>query len=434
MNRERPPALTRRTLLHGSLGLVSATLVNALPSPARAAAEAGDPIRQRQLRARLDTLLAGDGDPSRAVPGAALAVLRDGKVLVAAAAGHARLGDPDGHGALALTPYTPVRVASISKLATALTAARVAEQGLLDLDADLSGWLEFRLRNPAWPQAPITARQLLAHTGSLRDPPVYWMPAPGSIAGLLSAEAFTPARPGTVFEYCNLAYGLVATALENATGERFDRLAQRLALAPLGLEDCGFNWSGVPAARREAGGTLYRRDEAGCWQPQVDAAATLLGGSEPVILAEPGFELPTYRPGRNGTLFSPQGGLRAGVLDIARLAQAFARGGPGEALASPVGPSRWPEASTADIWGTGPQLLPARAYGSGEGPDLIGHAGQALGFFGGAWTTTDGRDAISYFVTGHDPQAELAAHPATGLTHWESTLLAIAVEIRRAAG
>ncbi len=434
MSAGRGPALTRRALLQGALGLSSAALVSGLPTSAARADSGGDPTRQRQLQARLEALLTGDGNPRRAVPGAALAVLRDGEVVVAAAAGHARLDDADGHGARPLTPLTPVRVASISKLATALTAASVAEEGLLDLDADLSGWLDFRLRNPAWPQAPITARQLLAHVGSLRDPAVYWMPAPGSIAELLTAEAFTAARPGLSFEYCNLGYGLVATALENATGERFDRLARKRVLVPLGLADCGFNWSGVPPARRETGGTLYRRDDTGRWQPQVDAATTLLGGREPIILAEPGFALPAYRPGRNGTLFSPQGGLRAGVIDIARLAQAFAPGGPGEALARPVGPSRWPDASTADLWGTGPQLLPARAHGHREAPDLIGHPGQALGFFGGAWVSAEGRDAIGYFVTGHDPQAELARQPATGLTHWESTLLAIALEIRGAAG
>lgn len=432
MSPARPRALDRRALLQGALGLGSTVMLTGLPVRL-AAGRPLDAIRS-QVAERLAQLVAGDGEPLRAVPGAALAILRDGDVILAEAAGEARLATHEGHAALPLTPTTALRVASISKLATALTAMRVAEQGLIDLDADLSGWLGFELRHPAWPGAPITARQLLAHSSSLRDPPVYWMPAPGEIAGLVTPEVFTPARPGTAFEYCNLGYGLVATALEMATGSRFDLLAHELVLRPLGLGDCGFNWSGVPEARRAGAGTLYRRDEDGRWQAQVDAPGAVPTAGAPVFLAEPGFELAAYRPGSNGTLFSPQGGLRAGLIDIARLARAFARGGPGEALTDPVGPSRLAGASSADIWGTGPQLLAANAHADGHGPDLIGHAGQALGFFGGAWTTADGRDTVAYFVTGHDPRAGLERDPATGFTRWESVLLSVAMATVRALG
>ena len=50
-----------------------------------------------------------------------------------------------------LTLTDPVRIASISKLAVALGVIRLVEQGRLDLNRDVSAWLGWRLRNPAFP-------------------------------------------------------------------------------------------------------------------------------------------------------------------------------------------------------------------------------------------------------------------------------------------
>lgn len=69
----------------------------------------------------------------------------------------------------AFAPDTLVRVASISKLVTALGVMRLVEAGTLDLDRDMSAYLGWRLRNPAWPDAPATLRMLVSHTSSLVD-------------------------------------------------------------------------------------------------------------------------------------------------------------------------------------------------------------------------------------------------------------------------
>ena len=74
----------------------------------------------------------------------------------------------------ALTADDPARVASISKLVTAIGVLRLVEAGQLDLDADVSALLGFPLRNPAFPDAPISLRMLLSHTSSLTDAAGYW--------------------------------------------------------------------------------------------------------------------------------------------------------------------------------------------------------------------------------------------------------------------
>lgn len=66
----------------------------------------------------------------------------------------------------------PVRVASISKLIMALATMRLADEGKVNLHADVSDWLGWKLRNPDHPQTPVTLAQLLAHRSGLWFDPV----------------------------------------------------------------------------------------------------------------------------------------------------------------------------------------------------------------------------------------------------------------------
>src|SRR5690242_17349663 len=139
----------------------------------------------------------------------------------------------------------PVRIASISKLVTTLGVMRLVEAGKLDLDADASDLLGWRLRNPAFPQVPITLRLLLSHRSSLTDAAGYWQtPLGGELRDILEDPRAwdTQHAPGRYFRYTNLNFPLVAQIMERATGERFDQLMARLVLQPLGIDAC-FNWA-----------------------------------------------------------------------------------------------------------------------------------------------------------------------------------------------
>ena len=96
----------------------------------------------------------------------------------------------------ALTIDDPVRIASITKLHVALGVMRLVEQGKLDLDEDVSGHLGWRLRNPAFPDRPITLRLLLSHRSSLRDDISYALPLDTTVQRALAApEAWDRDHP-----------------------------------------------------------------------------------------------------------------------------------------------------------------------------------------------------------------------------------------------
>jgi CubicO group peptidase (beta-lactamase class C family) len=143
-----------------------------------------------------------------------------------------------------LTIDDPVRIASISKLVVALGVMRLVEQGRLDLDRDVSEYLGWSLRNPAFPDRPITLRLLLSHRSSLKDDVDYAIPFGTGLRSVLANPAAFDAEhsPGSFFRYSNLNFPVIASVMERATGERFDALMARLVLRPLGLEAC-FIWT-----------------------------------------------------------------------------------------------------------------------------------------------------------------------------------------------
>src|SRR5688572_12854973 len=217
------------------------------------------------------------------------------------------------------TAGDPVRVASISKLVTAIGVMRLVEDGKLDLDADVSALLGWPLRHPSFPDQPITLRLLLSHRSSLTDAAGYYaVPLGGQLRSIPDdPRAWDTAHPpGTYFRYTNLNFPLVAMVMERATGERFDRLMDRLVLHPLGIEGC-FNWDACSEATAARAVVLYDaegkpvRDDNHGRKPDC-----------PVLTATNGeWDLSRWRAGDTGALCSPQGGLRTSANGLARIGQ-----------------------------------------------------------------------------------------------------------------
>lgn len=315
-----------------------------------------------------------------------------------------------------LTTADPVRVASISKLAVALGVMRLIEQGKLDLDADVSDLLGWRLRNPAFPDEKITLRLLLSHRSSLRDEVDYVVPLGTDLRTVLAnPKAYDAAhRPGTYFRYSNLGYPVIASVMELATGERFDRLMHRLLLLPLGLDAC-FNWTMCSDAAVARAVVMY--DEKG------DVLRDDLRGRQPdcPVVAPAGdpCDLARYRLGSNGALFSPQGGLRASVEDLSVIGRLLLSGGLHggqrflaqssiDAILTPHwrfdGSNGETEGGFYCTYGLGAQLLPTahpqcRDDLTGRGTALAGHAGDAYRVRSGLWVDRESKRGMAYFAT-----------------------------------
>ena len=317
----------------------------------------------------------------------------------------------------AITPDDPARVASITKLAVAVGVMRLVEQGRLDLDSDVSAKLGWRLRNPAFPDRPISLRMLLSHTSSVRDGIDYWaIPLGTSIqAAMANPKAWADDHPpGGYFTYSNLNFPIVASLVERVTGERFDRWMRAEVLEPMKLDAC-MNWSGCSDLAIARAVVLMQDGKA---------VRDDLGGKPPECVAVPAedgsCDLSRWRPGENGALFSPQGGLRSSVRGLARIGRMLLGGGTidgvrilspqsVDTLLTPVWRFDGSNGKTDDgfycSYGLATQLIPTPVPGcnddpAGDGILRVGHAGDAYGLRSGLWIDRARGTGVAYFVTG----------------------------------
>ena len=304
-----------------------------------------------------------------------------------------------------------VRVASVSKLVVALGVMRLAEAGTLDLDRDVSDYLGWRLRNPAFPDAPVSLRMLLSHTAGVRDANDYRVPLGKTVRAALADPRAWDARyqPGAYFTYSNLNFPAVASIMERTTGERFDVLMQRLVLRPLGVEAC-FNWPTCSDAQVARAVVLYHRDGS--------VRSDDLKGRQPpcpVFTESAGCDLTGYSPGDNGALFSPQGGLRISARGLARIGQMFLNDGNGflspaslAALTTPLwtfnGSNGETDGGFYCRYALAVQTLATKQGGCrddlfGDGKERIGHAGEAYGLRSGLWIDRAAGKGVAFFAT-----------------------------------
>ncbi|GIP37747.1 hypothetical protein J31TS4_10270 [Paenibacillus sp. J31TS4] len=253
------------------------------------------------------------------VAGLAAAVVRDGERIWSGGFGFANL-----ERRIPVTPRTRFRIASISKTVTGTAIMQLADQGLCSIDADVSDYLGFPLRHPAFPSIPVTMRQLMTHTSGLQDEYVPFAvdarsenPPRLAITDLLlpGGSYYTerlwgehpPGDPAGFF-YSNTGALILATVVEKLSGERFDRYCRTHLFDPLGMRETSFRLHDLSDPRSLA--VLYEYSaEDGSYTPAMDDYGDTLP-------AEPDYD--GYVPGVNGALFGPQGGLRTSAEDLSR--------------------------------------------------------------------------------------------------------------------
>lgn len=171
------------------------------------------------------------------VPGAALALIKDGNIVL-----------EKGYGFRNLATHAPVTTAtlfnigSISKSFTALGIAQLADQQRVELDAPVIRYIpNLRLSDPQAAQT-VTLRQLLSHSSGLPADEQWPARVPPTREGIVGEFADMPltAQPGTRFQYCSRCIVLAAYALERITGQSWEAYTRTHIFEPLGMTTASF--------------------------------------------------------------------------------------------------------------------------------------------------------------------------------------------------
>ena len=191
------------------------------------------PTDPAELEAFLDKELGREMEKYH-IAGAAVSVVKDGELFFAKG-----YGDADLENGIPVDPErTNFRIGSLAKLFTWTAVMQLAEQGKLDLDADINTYLDFRIPD-TYPQ-PITLRHLMTHTAGFED--LYYERLASDPNDLLPTREWLishmPARvrpPGDVAAYSSYGAALAGYIVARESGESYDQYIQEHILNSLGM-------------------------------------------------------------------------------------------------------------------------------------------------------------------------------------------------------
>ena len=158
---------------------------------------------------------------------------------------------------------TVFKVASVSKMISAMGVMRLFDLGLIDLDGGLVTQDGYPIRNPRFPDQPVTLRQVMSHTSSLLGAAPYLTPPEWEKLTPQDHKYFSDSAPGTHYEYANLNGGILCSVIERTSGKSFNTFMTENFFSPLGI-NAAYAAHLLPDSERIAtayypDGTVYRR-------------------------------------------------------------------------------------------------------------------------------------------------------------------------------
>lgn len=165
------------------------------------------------------------------IPGIAVAVCRDGKLIYSKGYGTANIAKNTP-----VTAGTPFQLASVTKQFTAAAIMLLVQDGKLQLSDSVRKYLK---QAPlAWKD--ITIEHLLTHTSGIHEylnspQMANYVPGQSSFEGLL-AEMAVDFEPGTKHKYCNTGYVLLGIIIKRVTGKTYDRFLSERVFQRLGMK------------------------------------------------------------------------------------------------------------------------------------------------------------------------------------------------------
>lgn len=269
------------------------------------------------------------------------------------------------------------RIASISKSFSGMSVMQLVEAGKLSLDDDINDILGMSIRNPDYPDIPITVKMLLSHTSSMKDGggadkyrDLRYVDPAQTDPEVIRATAWHSYPPGQGYDYCNRALNIIGLIIEKVSGERFDEYVRCHILRPIGADNAGYNLDSLDNSTFTRLYTYNKKEDK----------LVLAKGYERVneIKVANG----SYQIGRDGCYWSPTGGMKISAPNLAKWMMTLRDGGVapnGNRIISEAGCKKLLTPVTPASPGTQYCLTTRTETRFIEGKTLKGHTGSAQG-------------------------------------------------------
>lgn len=160
------------------------------------------------------------------VVGGAVVIMKDGEVLYSYDYGYKQASRRE-----AVTLDTCFHAASVTKMISAVGLMQLLEDYDISLDTPVKDIVDIPVVNPAFPDQPITIRQVLSHTSSFVQN--HYLTPDWSKIGLHNGYFSPDNAPGTAYEYANMNGGLIGAMIEAISGKSVNDYMQRYVFIPL---------------------------------------------------------------------------------------------------------------------------------------------------------------------------------------------------------
>lgn len=191
------------------------------------------------LEAMLDEFMKEKIGADKEAPGAAVAIVQNGRIVLSKGYGYADL-----HKKIAVDPNKTVfRIGSVTKTFTAAAIMQLVEQGKLDLSDDIQKYLGgIHFDNPF--SEPVRLKHLLTHTSGFQVTVETKQDVYEDLSTFITLDEYVEKNkppvirePGTSYMYDNYAYNLLGLIIENVTGMPYREYMEKYILKPLQMDN-----------------------------------------------------------------------------------------------------------------------------------------------------------------------------------------------------
>ena len=232
----------------GAAAAAGSTVATAAPAPAPVAPQ--PPPQPAAVDVRTVDAVARQLVDGGRIPGLAVAIVQDGRVL--SARGY---GVTDARGGEPIDAHTVFRLASLSKAFAGTVTGLLVNDGVLRWDSHLVDYLpDFRLSRPHAAEQ-VTVADVLSHrVGLTRNAYDRDLEADADFHTLTRrlAEAPMTCAPGQCYAYQNVAFSLIGDVVFAATGRFYSEEVARRIFKPLGMHDASYGLEAIEASARWA--------------------------------------------------------------------------------------------------------------------------------------------------------------------------------------
>lgn len=277
-----------------------------------------------------------------------------------------------------MTSEHKIRTASVAKVAIAIIAMKMQEQGIVDVNANIGNYWGTK------PYKAVTIKSLLSHTSTLKS--LSYSPTRvGTLTQLTRADSYNSGTVGdsAVWFYNNYAAGVAGSTLEVASNQTLDAYAKKYIFEPIGI-DAAMTSGLLKDTSKIA--TLYHSN--GNVARSVSESVKLKGSTT---------------PGNNTSLYA--GGLTCSAKDLAKMIAMLANDGTynGVQILTPASVAEiesrlfTTKENSASFHQSMPLRYKANLYGESE---LYYHTGNAYGVLALASYNPSARDGVVVLTTG----------------------------------